>query len=157
MKKYITMLLIAAASFTACNKNTVPQDNVAVEQLINSKQYVFRAETANPLGGTTVRLTSEYDLIIKPGQFIATLPYYGRAYTADRNFTGMRFTSNEFRYTTSVNDNGGWEIIIEPLDIPEVQNMLLSITEDGYAILYINSSNRQAISYNGKIERQNVK
>ncbi|RYF79669.1 MAG: DUF4251 domain-containing protein, partial [Chitinophagaceae bacterium] len=67
-------------------------------------------------------------------------------------FTGMRFTSTKFQYTSKSMSDGGWEIAIRPGDVPEVQDMQLNISADGYATLYITSTNRQAISYYGKIQ-----
>jgi hypothetical protein len=154
MRMWIAILIITAFSFSACNKNTVPQDDIPVEQVINSKQYTFLAETANPMGGSAIRLSNGYDLIIKPNEVIATLPYYGRAYTADRNFAGIRFTSTRFAYNVTTNDKHGWDITIQPDDVPEIQEMRLTIHADGYATLYVTSTNRQAISYYGRLERK---
>jgi hypothetical protein len=151
MKSWLTILLIAAFSFAGCNKNYTPGDSMPVQDIINTKQYVFLAETANPMGGTTIRLSYGYDLIVKPGEVIATLPYYGRAYVADRNFSGMRFTSVNFSYDATAG-NQGWEILIRPADVPGVQELRLSVTTAGYATLYITSTSRQPISYYGRIQ-----
>lgn len=153
MKRWIAILVFAVFSFAACNKNNIPQDYTPVVQIINAKQYLFKAETANPMGGTAIRLSYGYDLVVKPGEIIATLPYYGRAYVADPNFTGMRFTSKKFTYNSSSNGKGGWDIIVRPADVPDVQEMQLSISEEGYGTLYITSTNRQPISYYGRIQK----
>ncbi len=151
MKKWIAILSITAFTFSACNKNMVPQDEIPTAQLISNKQYTFLAETANPVGGTSIRLSNGYDLVVKPDEVIATLPYYGRAYTADRNFAGIRFTSTRFTYNATASEKRGWDITIQPEDVPEIQEMRLTIHADGYATLYVISTNRQAISYYGRL------
>jgi hypothetical protein len=152
MKSWLTILFAAVFFFSSCNKNDIPADNTPVEQVLDTKQYVFLAETANPMGGNAVRLSYGYDLIVKPGEVIATLPYYGRAYVADRNFSGMRFTSTNFSYDATAGSQG-WEILIRPADVPGVQELRLSVTTGGYATLYITSTNRQPISYCGRIQK----
>jgi len=144
-------MIAGVFTLASCSKNNVPQGNTSIQPLIDSKQYVFRAQTANPMTGRSIQLSYGYDLVIQEKRLVATLPYFGRAYNPDPNFAGIRFTSNNFLYTRSMNSNGGWEIVIKPEDVAEIQEMRLSISAEGYATLFINSTSRQPISFYGII------
>lgn len=154
MKNYIVIFFFAALIGAGCSKNAMPADAASYEKMIGAKDYVFLAETANPAGGTAIRLSYGYDLVIKPNEVIATLPYFGRAYTADRNLGGMRFTSKQYKYTASPGKEGSWEIVIEPQDAQDIQEIRLNISPDGYATLHITSTNRQPISYYGRLQEK---
>ena len=97
--------------------------------------------------------TADYDLKIKPDTIDSDLPYFGRAYTApiDPADAGIDFTSVKFDYNIVPGKKGGWEITIKPKDVTDINGMYLSISENGYALLRVNSNNRQAISFTGYI------
>ena len=90
---------------------------------------------------------------------IAYLPYYGQAYLAPDPGTtegGIKFTSTNFNYKVNQGKKGGWEIVIKPRDHDitnwrDVQQMVLNISPDGYASLYVLSTNRDPISFQGDI------
>jgi hypothetical protein len=121
--------------------------------LVESKNFVFKAQTALPLSGPSRNLTSDYDLRVTPESIVSYLPYYGRAYVApmDPSKSALEFTSKDFDYTTTPGKKDGWTVTIKPKDYKEVQQMTLSISSEGYASLQVTSTNRQAISFNGVI------
>jgi Domain of unknown function (DUF4251) len=125
----------------------------AVKMLIDSQSYVFIAQSAMPMSGRTRQLTSDYDVKVTKDKVVSYLPYFGRAYSApiDPSQGGIQFTSKDFDYTTTPRKKGGWDIQLKPKDYRDVQQMALSITEDGYASLQVTSTNRQAISFTGYI------
>lgn len=127
-------------------------DKSTVQNLIQSKEFVFKAETMLPLGGGAKQLTSNYDVRLLGDSIVSYLPYFGRAYMAD--LTGqnaMDFTSTKFNYAISNRKRGGWEIDVKPADTRDIRNMHFIVSENGYAQLQVISNNRQAISYNGYI------
>jgi len=64
----------------------------------------------------------------------------------------MSFTTKNFDYTVTPQKKGGWEVTIKPKDRnSDIQQMVLSIGQNGYASLQVISSSRDAISYNGSI------
>ena len=140
------MLLLSATASQAQDKN--------VTGLIESKNFVFIAESAHPLSGQFRHLTSEYDLRVLGDSIIAFLPYFGRAYSAPLDPTqgGIQFTSTDFEYSQQSRKKGGWNISIKPKDARDVRQMTLFIRENGNASLQVNSNNRQSISFNGHIE-----
>jgi hypothetical protein len=103
-----------------------------------------------------VQLTSDYSLTVRKDSVISYLPYFGRAYTAPIGKTsgGIEFTSTDFVYTSKQNKKGGWQIEIKPNDETDVRQMLLTVSKNGYGSLSVTSNNRQAISFNGYIDKQ---
>lgn len=127
-------------------------DQASVQKLINSKNFVFKAETVLPLSGGARQLTPDYDMRFLGDSIISYLPYFGRAYVADINGEGgIHFTSTEFAYKITGRKKGGWDIDIKLKDTRDVRQLHFIISEEGYATLQVISENRQAISYNGYI------
>ncbi|MDO6430720.1 DUF4251 domain-containing protein [Flavitalea sp. BT771] len=125
----------------------------AIKSLVDSQTFVFAAQTALPMSGRTRQLTSDYDLRVTKSSVISYLPYFGRAYQAplDPSKGGIQFTSKDFEYTATPGKKGGWTILVKPRDYRDVQQMTLSISDDGYGTLQVISTNRQPISFNGYI------
>jgi len=121
--------------------------------LVESQNYVFKAQTAMPLSGRVRHLTADYDLKISKDVVVSYLPYYGRAYVApmDPTKNGLDFSSKDFKYTATPGKKDGWTVTIKPTDYKDVQQMTLHISSSGYATLQVMSTNRQAISFNGVI------
>lgn len=146
MKRFILFLGIClglAAFGHAQSKN--------VKALVDSQNYVFKAQTAIPLGGNTRNLTTDYDLRISREKVASYLPYFGRAYTApmDATKSALEFTSKSFDYNVTPGKKQGWTVTIKPKDNSEVQQMILTISSEGYAQLQVLPTNRQAITFNG--------
>lgn len=155
-KKVLLIFLIALASFKTnlgqeTNADKSKNENTEIQNLISSKNYVFVAQTALPIGSRAINLTTAYDLRVLGDTVVSELPYFGRAFVAPMNPSegGIRFTSTDFNYTVKDRKKGGWDIAILPKDAKDVRQMLLSVTESGYGSLQVISNNRQQISYNG--------
>ena len=125
-------------------------DTAIVRQKVEAKRYTFVAQTALPMRGRTVQLTSLYDLRVTSDSVIAGLPYYGRAYSAPINPSdnGINFTSVSFDYQAKYRKKR-WEIKIRPKDNQTVSEMNLTIYSNGKASLQVISNNRQPISFSG--------
>jgi hypothetical protein len=120
-----------------------------------NKTFVFKAQSAWPLQGTVVQLTSGYDVKVMQDSINSYLPYFGRAYTAGYGTEGgINFTSKKFEYKLKEKSKGGWEITIKPQDTRDVTELTYSIASNGYATLQVISNNRQTISYYGVIEKR---
>lgn len=143
------LLAILIGSFTGLEAQL---DTAIVRQKVEAKRYTFVAQTAIPMRGRTVQLTSLYDLKIAGDSVIAGLPYYGRAYSAPINPSdnGINFTSVSFDYKSTYRKKR-WEISIKPKDIQSVSEMNLIIYSNGRATLQVTSNNRQPISFNGML------
>src|SRR5215471_6953240 len=107
-KKWTLLLILALSAFSASYAQDSKQDKKAkqeaqIKQIVDSQHYVFRAQTAYPLGGRTVQLTSDYDLKITKDEVVSYLPYYGRAYSATPGSSdnGLNFTTKSFEYKST--------------------------------------------------------
>lgn len=152
-----------------------------LKRLVTSKNYIFRATTAQPtiiagvqisggsmapnsianqLNSGMVNLTSSYDVKIANDTLSAYLPYFGQAFSAPYNNTtegGIKFTTKKFDYTVTEKKNGRLEIVIKPQDLnprapSDVQRMLLSVSEGGWANLQVILLTRQRITFSGRLE-----
>ncbi len=131
----------------------------AVKNWVDAKDYVFVAQSVSPLRGRTRQLTSGYDLRVSADTVISYLPFFGRAFTAPINPAegGINFTSTDFEYTAAARKKGGWDIVIKPKDVNDIQQFLLTIYDNGNALLTVNSNNKDAISYSGYIRARDQK
>jgi hypothetical protein len=150
----ITTAILAIVSCSQPKEAQTGSDNIA--ELINNQRYKFTARTVLPSGGRVVQLTTTYDLQVTKDSVISFLPYFGRAYTAPIGNTnaGIQFTSTNFSYTKEDKKKGGWLITIKPNDFQDIQQMFLTVSSGGSASLQVTSNSRQAISYNGIIEKK---
>lgn len=97
-------------------------------------------------------LTSEYDMTVTENKIVTYLPYFGVAYAAPINPAegGVNFTSTNFNYIPAERKKG-WQILIKPNDVQDVQQLILDVSKGGFSTLQVISTNRQAISYTGYI------
>jgi hypothetical protein len=145
----ISFLLIAAIA-------SAQEDEKAliIQHAVDTKNFVFKAETVTPQRGRIRQLTPEYDLTIRPDTVMAFLPYFGRAFTAPIGTSegGIKFTSTGFDYSLGKKKKNRWEITIAPKDATDVRKLYLSVYDNGRATLRVISNNRDGISYNGYIK-----
>jgi len=153
----VSLLFIAAPLLLPAQSSKADKQaaqKTAIKQLVESQNYDFKAQSALPMSGRTRQLTGgDYDLRVTKETIVSYLPYFGRAYTApiDPSKGGIQFTSKDFDYTIANGKKGGWDIQIKPKDYQDVQQLSLSISEDGYANLQVTSTSRQPISFYGTI------
>ena len=159
--KAVVIILLALAYFKTTYGQEVTENRILntsseIQNLINSKNYVFVAQTAFPIGGRAINLTSPYHVTVSGDTVASDLPYFGRAFVASINPSdgGIRFTSTNSNYKVKGRKKGGWEIIILPKDSKDVRQMFLSVSESGYGTLQVVSNNRQQISYNGYVKER---
>jgi ABC-type oligopeptide transport system substrate-binding subunit len=166
LTKIFCTLMLMTSCFYVAGAQTKTEKKAAkvdgISKLINNKNYVFKANMANPSGGIQSRvLTSDYDLTVSKDTIVAYLPYFGRAYLTDYNSAtdgGIKFTSTDFSYKLIQNKKGSYEILITPKsslsDPRAVQSMRLYVSPDGYASLQVTSLNRDPISFDGVVQEK---
>lgn len=148
------MLMAVPFDMQAQSKKKATAEKTAeVKGMVDAQEYVFKAQTVIPMSGRTRQITSDYDLKVTKEEVVAYLPYFGRAYSApiDPSKGGIQFTSKDFEYTATPRKKGGWEVLIRPKDARDVQQLTLTISENGYGSLQVISTNRQPISFSGYI------
>ena len=127
------------------------------QKMVNSHEFKFVAESANPLRLRVRHFTSRYDVIVKNDSLVSYLPYFGRAYQAPMNPSegGIQFTSANFSYEAKPDKSNSWVITIKPEDQPGVQQFYFNIFDNGSATLNVSSTYRDPISFLGYIEKVN--
>lgn len=162
--KVLFALLICVLSFNLNYAQPTKADKKAaktadIKRIITSNNYAFKANYVIPMSMSPRALTSDYDVRVSDGKLVVYLPYFGQAYSAPRDLNdgGIKLNTTDFDYSATANKKGGWDIIIKPKRTPlntvkDVQIMRLNVSNDGYASLQVNSTNRQPISFNGYIE-----
>ncbi len=154
--KYIILYLLLILNIVI---EAQEKEEATAQQIVESKNYIFIAQSANPQRGQVRHLTSDYDLVITGDTVIASLPYFGRAYTAPINPAegGINFTSSDFDYIPDKKKKGRWEILIRPKGVSDTRELHLTIFDNKKASLLVYSTNRESISFNGYIKEGNYK
>jgi hypothetical protein len=155
MKLLNTVLLVfLVALFAAACTTTKAQENppVNLSSVINSKNFIFRAETALPMRGGVQQLSAGYQLAVNDLSIVSDLPFYGRAQTVPIGVTdgGIKFTSKDFSYD-AVSNSKGWKITIKPNDVSHVRQLFLTIFTNGTATLDVMNIHRDDISFRGYV------
>jgi hypothetical protein len=142
--KTTTTKIVGDQNFSFIATRAVPMQSNALNQALNS--FPNGQNSIINLSG------SQYDLRITKDSVVAYLPYFGRSYnpSMDPNEAGTRFKSKDFKYS-SVKRKKNWTITIDPKDTKDRQQLILNVSESGYASLSVNNPNRQPISFNGYI------
>lgn len=146
MQSLFFATLITHATFAQDSTKTT-----TLKDWVNEKNFVFTPQTALPMRGRSIHLTSYFDCRISGDSLISNLPYYGRAYSAsiDPSQNGLSFVTTNFSYSVKPRKKGGWEVTIKPQDANDVREMDFTIFDNGSASLNVSSNNRESISFNG--------
>lgn len=173
MKKYLPIILISGflMIFQSCSsqKGADPQ---AVSMLVNSQDFSFHAQRANPTNYDVINVMtslpnapvtrildisgSNYSIDLEKGTLDMALPYFGRVFNPTYGNTsqnGYRFTSKDFTVNTSQNKKGNWIVKIKVNDQSAVDEIIMEIYKNGKAFTSIRSNDRQPISYDGYITK----
>lgn len=158
----LTLIFLMLIIFSSCATQKEKQTRVTlVDSLIKSNDFKFVAQQANPLRGGLIssrltQLDGSYFLKISKDTINCYLPYFGVAQQAPYGSTenGIQFISTAFSYDKINKEKGSYQITIIPKNTEKASKLFLSITESGYAILNVNSNNRDAISFTGNIEKR---
>ena len=157
----IALLVVASgcASKQAQQAENSPEKTTQIKTLVDSKNYVFIANSVSPQRGRVRQLSYGYDMTVSPDTIKASLPYFGRAYSAPIGSSegGINFTSTNFEYTAVDRPKGGWDITIKPKESIDARQLQLYISGNGYASLNVVSNNRDPISFSGTIAERKRK
>jgi Domain of unknown function (DUF4251) len=125
----------------------------SVKPLLDSQNYVFVANAAQPIGSSAHGLAEfRYTIKITKDTVVCGLPYWGRSTTAfDNGESPLVFTSKKFSYKITPGKNDGWKVLIRPKDSPESVDLQLNIGADGFTSVTASFNDRQPISFTGAI------
>ena len=171
MKNYIK--IISAFAFILFFQNCTAQkiDSQTINSLVSSDEFTFHAEKANPMNFDVINVVNSmpnapqlrtfqisgenYGIEIKKGVMEVTLPYFGRTFNASYGATdtSYRFTSKDYAVTKSQSKKGNWVYKIKPNDVKNVSDINIEIFKNGKALTSVRSNDRQPISYDGYISK----
>lgn len=174
MKNFITIFLatVLVFCFQSCSSQGT-LDQASVDALVNSKEFSFHAERANPSAGDGYNIinnmpnagsrllqlnSGDYGVDILNDKVESALPYFGRSFggsgIGSQDNSGYRFTSKDYTMSQTKSKKGNYIITIQPKDINYVRTMILEVYKNGRATLSIDSNQRQPISYDGFIAKK---
>lgn len=154
MKKTGAIVLVLLLSVVYSFSQTNLKETNQFQQMIENRQFKFVAHSLMPLTGSTVHLTSIYDLKVDSLNVEAWLPFYGRAYQHDYGSAGgIKF--NEKANTLEIEVTEEKQIYKVKIEVKTKNDSYLIFIHaggGGYASMSINSNRRQSVSYYGVIE-----
>ena len=124
-----------------------------VEAMINAKEFVFVARTANPMGMRSVDLTTNPNSVkFQPELIDSYMPFFGQAYggIGYGGDTGLKFTGKPEEFTV-VKNKKNYQIDATVKGETDLFRISLQVSYEGSASLSIISNNRNTISYTGEI------
>ena len=146
MKKQILMLLLALlvglpTLSAQSKKEKKEQKKEAVKELIVSENYKIDVNTAMPMRGRSIPLTSLYSLEIRNDSVISYLPYYGRAYSIPYGGgNGLNFKAPLKEYNMKLDKKGN------------KFDFRVKVYSNGSTSIDVNMQNRQSISFQGELD-----
>ena len=150
------LALVVFLYFNACSSSKTTTESVQqTTQKIESKDFTIKVNYALPLRMKQVSLTSYYEMRIKNDSSITFLPYYGVAHVAPMNPAegGIKFEEKINNYLVRPNKkNDGWEISFMVNTREYQYQIYLSIFNNGYSSITINSNKQDAITFYGDLE-----
>ena len=148
---FLSLLLFQCTA----SKESSNLDEDAIRNMVNNKEFIFVADRVVPLRGRSRHLTSQYDVSVQKDSLVSYLPFFGRAYQAPANLSGggIQFTSTNFSYEVHPGKKNSWIVIIQPHDDREVQELSFTILSNGSATCNVTSTNRDPISFYGRIQK----
>lgn len=167
MKTILTIILVLAILGAGGQEKTAKTNRqkkaekqaeriAEVTDALNSKAFTMDVRTVNPMQGSTINVTSEYEVRIKNDSLFSYLPYFGRAYTASLPpESPMIFDSPIEEYSIEKKGKGMYQVSAKVKNKMDNLIYFFIISETGSATLSVTSNNRQSISYYGTIEKIN--
>ena len=156
-KKQIFMLLLALlvgipTLSAQSKKEKKEQKKEAVKKLIESENYKIDVNTAMPMRGHSIPLTSSYSLEIRNDSVISYLPYYGRAYSIPYGGgDGLNFKAVLKEYSMKMDKKGNAVIEFIARNPEDRYEYRVKVFPNGSASIDVNMQNRQSISFQGEL------
>lgn len=139
-------------------KEKKQQKEQAVREAIDAQKYKIDVDRVTPMKGGSRYLSSNYSLEIKNDSIYSYLPYFGVAYTIPYGGgKGLNFNAPLSEYTTEYSKKGNAQVILKTRN--EEDNYIYNITiyPDGTSSIQITPTNRQSISFSGKMDLEKKK
>jgi hypothetical protein len=125
----------------------------SIGKLIEDKSFVFIPQSAIPMRGGLISLTSSFDVKVSGDSVVTYLPYYGVVHSAifPGEETGIKFISTLHKYEMKKTKNG-WNVLIKPKDIGHNIELNFNISKSGRVMLRVYDYRRDPITFHGYLE-----
>jgi Domain of unknown function (DUF4251) len=124
-----------------------------IETLVNSKDFIFVARFAMPMGGKQINLTSNPNYVkFHPDLLEGYMPFFGKAYSGI-GYGGdatIKFNAKPEIYNFEKKKKN-FQINATVKGDNDVYKLSLTVSFEGSATLSVISNNRASISYQGEI------
>lgn len=131
-----------------------------IEVLIDSKEFEFVANRANPQGTRSIDMTTNDNFLrLKKDTIHSEMPFFGRAFSGvgyGSNSGGLNFKGLAEGYSLKKGKKN-YTIKASVKDNSDSYQIILNIYFAGGAYLSISSNNRSTIGYNGEIHKLIIK
>ena len=124
-----------------------------IKEILGSKNFIFKAESVNPVNAGTKKLTSDFGIEVRNDSIFSYMPYYGNAYSRDYTSfknSPMGFMQPMESYRQSKRKSG-FVIDIKVKNEHDVIDLTFHISKTGSTSVSASSINRQNITYTGEI------
>ena len=129
------------------------QKTEAGKELIVSENYKIDVNTAMPMRGRSIPLTSLYSLEIRNDSVISYLPYYGRAYSIPYGGgNGLNFKAPLKEYNMKLDKKGNSVITFTARNPEDKFDFRVKVYSNGSTSIDVNMQNRQSISFQGELD-----
>lgn len=161
----VSTLLLLVVGVGSCSSTKSVQKTEAqkakaeqVAKAVADRAFEVDVELMHPMRGRSISVVSSYSVKIAGDSIYSHLPYFGEA----RNLPygggeGLRFNSTIEKYEQSLSKKGAHQIRFETRSKEDTFTFFITIFENGGATINVNSLNRQAISYSGKLVEEETK
>ncbi len=128
----------------------------AISELVLNGSYQFVADRTIPTGGTSISLvTNSNHIKLQDGKADIYLPYFGVIYSGAgyNHEAGIKFKGQVDEYTIAAED--GKRRLTITFDVKngiEVHTFRIAVGKRGYASVFVRSSGRNSITYDGYIK-----
>lgn len=150
----LCILFMAVAIPVSAQSKKEKKEEIAekVKKAIDSSNYKIQADQMNPMGGRTRTITPDYSVEIRNDSVFSYLPYFGRAYTLPYGGgNGLIFNAPLIEYKAEYHKKGKAEIEFTTRSEEDRFTYRITIFSNGSASISVNSTNRQPISYQGRL------
>jgi hypothetical protein len=124
-----------------------------IEAIIDAKEFDFHARIALPQGSRSVNLTTNPNYVkFRPDNIESYMPYFGTGYSGIglSGDAGLKFEGKPEEFKVS-KEKDSYQIKAVVKTNNDLYQLMLTVSFEGGASLYINSNNRSPISYTGEI------
>ena len=170
-------VLLGFIVMSSCTTQNI-EKFAAVESLLQKGEFTFVAERANPTNPEVVKvmasipgtnsskmlnLDSGYTIEIRKDELEVTLPYFGKLYAENiepdkkiYQITAEDFATKDFTINKKDGKKGSTVFTIVANDQQNIRNINMEVFKNGKTYVWIESNDRQSISYDGYITANSI-